>query len=495
MIAEEDDGSGWEDGCGRTVSNQLLHRGKAEATGSHAGLMLRIPVKATLPRANASDPAVPLDMVPDELSPFTPASSSFGSTPGTEHSFAGDQELPFASIEPREDWPSNLPRAPDLLDLNSQNGTECRQHDEDIQDLLVGPEGALLDELEEAWGQPYPNHLSVTTLTRYCPGMCVPMHTRCRGRSRSTSFDRSMRDAKYFDLGASDASNSGSRTSRVLSLPNISLESYLVAGTASPPPAGLTLRDDGSLSTLNYMLEKPIVINTREPVQPPIHVTLVDSLPVFVTTYANGVSLLRQMDSDYINLSALVSIARPPLSPSEVTQLIESCLTRRVIPRRSALPSSSGSLAGTWVPLPDAQAFCVSGRLKIPGKILEHFLQDNLADLFPDPLPELARTFKSAGVNMTDFNSLAIPSDLIVSGDIPNKDAVVSGSVTAERSNTSLSDGVVVSTGGSVPKRRPGRPKATAASRSRKIAATAPVTTRQQSRPNTRAGLRSAGLS
>jgi hypothetical protein len=201
------------------------------------------------------------------------------------------------------------------------------------------------------------------------------------------------------------------------------------------------------------------------------------------------------MDSDYINLSALVSIARPPLSPSEATQLIESCLTRRVIPRRSTLPSSSGSLAGTWVPLPDAQAFCVSGRLKIPGKILEHFLQDDLADLFPDPLPELARTFKSAGVNMTDFNSLAIPSDLIVSGDIQNEDAAVSGSVTAEGSNTSLSDGVVVSTGGAVPKRRPGRPKATAASRSRRIAATAPVTTRQQSRPNTRAGLRSAGLS
>ena len=220
---------------------------------------------------------------------------------------------------------------------------------------------------------------------------------------------------------------------------------------------------------------------------------------MFVTTYATGVSLLRQMDSDYINLSALISIAQPALTPSEITQLIESCETRRVIPRRSTSPPSTGGLAGTWVPLSDAQTFCASGRLTIPAKILEHFLQDNLADLFPDPLPDLTRAFKSVGVGMAGFNSHAIPSsDVIVSSDAQGEDAAAPGSaLTVERSNTLLSDGTVAPSVGAVPKRKPGRPKATgpASSRSRKIAAAAPVTTRQQSRPTTRAGLRSAGLS
>lgn len=282
MIIEEADVSGWEDGfpaSGRRALGLLLHHGKAEIAGPHNGLMLTIPAKPTLPRANnAPETPVPLDMVPDELSPFTPVGSPFSSTPGTEHSFAVDQELPFTSSETRVDWPPNVPRviAPDSLDLDAQNGNERRQHDEDIQDLLVGPEGALLDELEEAWGKPYPNDLSMTALTRYSPGMCVPMHTHRRGRSRSTSFDRSMRSGKYCDLGSPEASSIGPRTSRVLSLPNMSLESYLISGTASPSPAGLTLRDDSSLSTLNHLLEKPIVINTREPVQPPIYATMVD---------------------------------------------------------------------------------------------------------------------------------------------------------------------------------------------------------------------------
>lgn len=86
------------------------------------------------------------------LSPFTPIGSPFSSSPSSDRSFDMDQG-PFLDDEPMGTgvWqhPTTAVRDDDGVISRENEGEK-----EEMGDLMVGPEGVQLDELEEAWGAP-----------------------------------------------------------------------------------------------------------------------------------------------------------------------------------------------------------------------------------------------------------------------------------------------------------------------------------------------------
>lgn len=116
-----------------------------------------------------------------------------------------------------------------------------------------------------------------------------------------------------------------------------------------------------------------------------------------------GQKLLRAVDSDYVHLSSLIAISRPPLSPSDALRIISLCHAPNIIPPSYTPHSNAGlgagammpsvtALAGTWVPLEDARQLCATGELNIPLEVGELFLERNLGEThFPEPLPEMCK--------------------------------------------------------------------------------------------------------
>ncbi|KAF8309471.1 hypothetical protein DL93DRAFT_2085557 [Clavulina sp. PMI_390] len=140
-----------------------------------------------------------------------------------------------------------------------------------------------------------------------------------------------------------------------------------------------------------------IIVPTIHPSNPPICATFVDG--VFVYTLndpSSGHRLLRAVDSDYVHLSSLIAISKPPLSPSDALRIISLCQRPTIIPPTFSQGTSTVTpLAGSWVPLDEAHQLCNSGELNIPVHLGEVFLHRNLGETyFPDPIPEWCRSRK-----------------------------------------------------------------------------------------------------
>lgn len=110
-----------------------------------------------------------------------------------------------------------------------------------------------------------------------------------------------------------------------------------------------------------------------------------------------GQRLLRAVDTDYVHLSSLIAISRPPLRPRDACRIISLCHSPIII-MPSTSPATPGvvptvtPLAGSWVPLEDVRRLCDTGELSIPHAVGELFLEWNLGEqYFPEPLPEWCR--------------------------------------------------------------------------------------------------------
>lgn len=134
---------------------------------------------------------------------------------------------------------------------------------------------------------------------------------------------------------------------------------------------------------------------------------------VYALGLSDGQLLLRVVDSDYVNLTSLISISRPLISPPDALNIIASCPNTHVIPpsisayhaaaaaAANSTPSTftasisqalAVALTGTWVPLEDARELCTKEILNIPTTVGEYFLDRSLGEThFPPAFAEFVK--------------------------------------------------------------------------------------------------------
>jgi hypothetical protein len=89
-------------------------------------------------------------------------------------------------------------------------------------------------------------------------------------------------------------------------------------------------------------------------------------------------SLLRRIDTDFVNLSPIVSFSGAPYP------------ILSTIPNATVISKGSPAVSGTWVPLSAAQAYVRDHPL--PGGLLDVFLSDALFERFPSALQDFHRS-------------------------------------------------------------------------------------------------------
>ncbi|KAK9696773.1 hypothetical protein K7432_012294 [Basidiobolus ranarum] len=138
-----------------------------------------------------------------------------------------------------------------------------------------------------------------------------------------------------------------------------------------------------------------MLISPISSISPQIHITMVESLPFYITTvgpaegFANTYQLLRRYDSGYVNASTLLAIGGVESEKEQAVVL--SLEIRRIRIRRQ-----ESSLFGTWIPLQRARQLAATCSLQHK---LGPFLDYDLPSYFPSQLPPHLAAFNPAQVS------------------------------------------------------------------------------------------------
>ncbi|KAJ7694184.1 hypothetical protein B0H17DRAFT_474402 [Mycena rosella] len=130
-----------------------------------------------------------------------------------------------------------------------------------------------------------------------------------------------------------------------------------------------------------------VVVHTCLPCTPAISATQIEGISVYQMTLGTF-TLLRRLDTDFVNLSPIVSYSGAP-HPVLST-----------IPNATTISRGSPAVAGTWVPLSAAQAYVRDHPL--PNGVLDVFLSDTLFERFPSALQDFHKS-SSSGRTLNQF--------------------------------------------------------------------------------------------
>ncbi|KAJ6623446.1 hypothetical protein B0H10DRAFT_1943870 [Mycena sp. CBHHK59/15] len=130
-----------------------------------------------------------------------------------------------------------------------------------------------------------------------------------------------------------------------------------------------------------------VVVHTCMPCTPAISATQIEGISVYQMTLGTF-TLLRRLDTDFVNLSPIVSYSGAPIP------------VLSTIPNATLISRGSPAVAGTWVPLSAAQAYLRDHPL--PDKLLDVFLSDTLFERFPSALQDFHRS-SGAGRTLNQF--------------------------------------------------------------------------------------------
>ncbi|KAK7466960.1 hypothetical protein VKT23_004024 [Stygiomarasmius scandens] len=131
-----------------------------------------------------------------------------------------------------------------------------------------------------------------------------------------------------------------------------------------------------------------VIVKTCEPCMPEICATQVEGIPVYQTSLGQYI-LLRRIDTDFVNLSPILTYARSP----------HPVLT--TIPGAAVVTKGSPHVQGMWVPLPAARAYVKDHPLRAPQEAVsvDLFLSDSLVERFPSALRDFV--FGERQANLT----------------------------------------------------------------------------------------------
>ncbi|KAF5365580.1 hypothetical protein D9758_003195 [Tetrapyrgos nigripes] len=118
-----------------------------------------------------------------------------------------------------------------------------------------------------------------------------------------------------------------------------------------------------------------VIVKTCEPCEPEIFATQVEGISVYQTSLGPH-TLLRRIDTDFVNLSPILIYAQSP----------HPVLT--TIPGATVITEGSLLVQGVWVPLPAARAYVRDHPLKHPrdAAAVDLFFSDMLVERFPSAL-------------------------------------------------------------------------------------------------------------
>ncbi|KAJ7738493.1 hypothetical protein DFH07DRAFT_82874 [Mycena maculata] len=130
-----------------------------------------------------------------------------------------------------------------------------------------------------------------------------------------------------------------------------------------------------------------VVVHTCLPCTPAISATQIEGISVYQMTLGTH-ALLRRLDTDFVNLSPIVSFSGTPYP-------VLSTISNATVVSRG-----SSTVAGTWVPLAAAQAYARDHPL--PNGLLDVFLSDTLFERFPSALQDFHKS-SSSGRTLNQF--------------------------------------------------------------------------------------------
>ncbi|KAJ7090057.1 hypothetical protein C8R43DRAFT_294950 [Mycena crocata] len=130
-----------------------------------------------------------------------------------------------------------------------------------------------------------------------------------------------------------------------------------------------------------------VVVHTCLPCTPSISATQIEGISVYQMTLGTY-TLLRRLDTDFVNLSPIVSYSGAPYP------------VLSTIPNATVVSRGSTAVAGTWVPLSAAQAYVRDHPL--PDGLLDVFLSDTLFEQFPSALQDFHKS-SSSGRTLNQF--------------------------------------------------------------------------------------------
>ncbi|KDQ12380.1 hypothetical protein BOTBODRAFT_34680 [Botryobasidium botryosum FD-172 SS1] len=258
--------------------------------------------------------------------------------------------------------------------------------DRDMSHML-GPESVLVDDLdrEMGWGAEADvdggeadgegsavEEVRVVT-RRYSPGMSVPLVGAQNGEWLASGVKRREPEVDS-DVDDEVDGEFGARKRRCM---------------------GLGLLDVGEAGSL-------VVANTCTPLDPPITATILDGMPLFRTTCSSH-TLVRRIDTDFVNITSLNLVSAPPLADDVLARLVSACATRLEVEAGAGKQHAHGSiLRGTWVPLHFVRELVEKGTMIFPKEVGDVFLGEGLGDLFPAPVPQVRAVIASAGAGIVD---------------------------------------------------------------------------------------------
>ncbi|ORX93966.1 hypothetical protein K493DRAFT_33000 [Basidiobolus meristosporus CBS 931.73] len=183
------------------------------------------------------------------------------------------------------------------------------------------------------------------------------------------------------------------------------------AKTCDSSPSSTASGGEGDSEALEDITdERKAFITTQSPTTPTIYLTVIESVPVYVTYISKGAGsnetfqLMRRFDSGYVNGTKLL-MAGGVETESERT-IVLSLEVGRVRIRK---PESK--LFGTWIPLPRARALASTCSLQHK---LGPFLDNNLPSYFSTPLPSSITTARPMRLTSRLHQVFRAPSNLRV---------------------------------------------------------------------------------
>lgn len=159
---------------------------------------------------------------------------------------------------------------------------------------------------------------------------------------------------------------------------------------------------------------RSVMVPPTNPVFPKVWATVVDSIPVFAITWQNK-TLLRRVDSDYINLTQFLSTT--PFEKPEV-----ECARLEKLPSSVSVPTHPvPAVRGLWVPM--SQAMEVADKTVVDDDLKKVLFNDQLAQLFPRPLPQVKAAFCSVAASRQSTNGPILPFGLPFGASVTSVDA------------------------------------------------------------------------
>ncbi|KAF9466298.1 hypothetical protein BDZ94DRAFT_1306292 [Collybia nuda] len=154
-----------------------------------------------------------------------------------------------------------------------------------------------------------------------------------------------------------------------------------------------------------------VVVHTCQPCTPAISATQIEGISVY-QMLLGSFSLLRRIDTDFVNLSPIMAYTGAPCPPLAT------------IPNSTVITKGSAAVSGTWVPLAAAQAYVRDHPLQ--GGPLDIFLSDVLFERFPTALQDFHKS-SSPGRMLNHFGphfgSTLQASRLTVQTDAPERNS------------------------------------------------------------------------